>query len=267
MRKRIFAIIEASDEKSLFNKIYDFFMIAVIVANLAPLAFKTNWIVFEWIDRIAVVIFIVDYVLRLITADFKLNKGIASFFLYPVTPMAVLDLVCIFPSLHLIRSGFKILKLFRLFRFLRVLRVFKAIRHSKSIQLIKTVFIKQRRPLITVALIALTYVIISSLIVFNVEPESFGNFFDAVYWATVSLTTVGYGDIYPVTVFGRIVTMVSSVFGIAIVALPSGIITAGIMEVVNVERETESKVPADRRNDSVDADTACDTEERQGVET
>ncbi len=78
--------------------------------------------------------------------------------------------------------------------------------------------------------------LISALVIFNVEPDSFETFFDAVYWATVSLTTMGYGDIYPVTTFGRIVTMVSSVFGIAIIALPAGIITAGFMEELYAEK-------------------------------
>ena len=67
------------------------------------------------------------------------------------------------------------------------------------------------------------------MIIYNVEPDTFDTYFDAIYWATVSLTTVGYGDIYPVSTMGRIITMVSSVFGIAIVALPAGIITAGYM--------------------------------------
>ena len=74
---------------------------------------------------------------------------------------------------------------------------------------------------------------VSALVIYNVEPESFETFFDSIYWATISLTTVGYGDIYPVTTVGRIVTMVSSVFGIAIIALPSGVITAGYLDVVN----------------------------------
>ena len=82
---------------------------------------------------------------------------------------------------------------------------------------------------------AVAYVLISSLVIYNVEPESFDTFFDAIYWATISLTTVGYGDIYPVTTSGRIVTMISSVFGIAIIALPSGVITAGYLEEVNKE--------------------------------
>ena len=88
---------------------------------------------------------------------------------------------------------------------------------------------------------AIAYVLVSALVIYNVEPESFGSFFDAIYWATVSLTTVGYGDIYPVTTIGRIVTMISSVFGIAIIALPSGVITAGYLSEVNKENETEEK--------------------------
>ena len=83
--------------------------------------------------------------------------------------------------------------------------------------------------------------LVSALVIYNVEPESFGSFFDAIYWATVSLTTVGYGDIYPVTTIGRIVTMTSSIFGIAIIALPSGVITAGYLSEVNKENETEEK--------------------------
>lgn len=214
-------------------------MMIVIIASLVPLAFKGNLPAFYWIDKIAVVIFIIDYFLRWITADYKLNKKAWSFALYPFTPMALLDLLCILPSLNVIQSGFRILKIFRLFRTLRVFRVFKAVRYSKSIRMIKGVFKKQKRPLITVGLLALVYVLVSALVIFNVEPDSFGNYFDAVYWATVSLTTVGYGDIYPISTIGRIVTMISSVFGIAIIALPSGIITAGLLDELNREKETE----------------------------
>ena len=81
--------------------------------------------------------------------------------------------------------------------------------------------------------LAIVYIVISALIMFIVEPASFPSFFDAVYWATVSLTTVGYGDIYAVSTIGKVITMLSSVFGIAIVALPAGIVTAGYMEEIN----------------------------------
>jgi voltage-gated potassium channel len=80
------------------------------------------------------------------------------------------------------------------------------------------------------------------LIIYNVEPESFESFFDAVYWATISLTTVGYGDIYPVSTTGRIFTMISSVFGIAIIALPSGVITAAYLdEIHKMDKENDEE--------------------------
>ena len=82
---------------------------------------------------------------------------------------------------------------------------------------------------------AVAYILVSALVIYNVEPESFETFFDAIYWATISLTTVGYDDIYPVTTIGRIVTMISSAFGIAIIALPSGVITAGYLAEINKE--------------------------------
>lgn len=109
----------------------------------------------------------------------------------------------------------------------------KFLRYSKSFIIILNVFKKQKRVLSAVATMAVAYVLISALVILNVEPDSFNSFFDAIYWATVSLTTVGYGDIYPVTTIGRIVTMVSSIFGIAIIALPSGIITAGYLDEIN----------------------------------
>ena len=144
--------------------------------------------------------------------------------------MAIVDLVSILPSLTVINRGFKILRILRMFRALRVFRSFKLLRYSKNAQIIDNIFKKQREPLGYVLFLAIAYIIISALIVFNVEPDSFNSFFDAVYWATVSLTTMGYGDIYPVTEIGRVVTMISSIFGIAIVALPAGIITAGYMD-------------------------------------
>ena len=239
-RKRLFEIIESAKESDRVSNIYDVFMMITIIASIIPLAYKEELPLFVTIDRIAVIVFIIDYILRLMTADYKLNKGGLSFVLYPITPMALIDLLCILPSLSIISNSFRLLKVFRLFRTFRVFRIFKAIRYSKSIHLIKNVFINSKKPLITVGFLAVAYVMVSALVIFNAEPDTFDTFFDAVYWATVSLTTMGYGDIYPVTTIGRIVTMVSSVFGIAIIALPSGIITAGLMEEINQRNDLPS---------------------------
>jgi voltage-gated potassium channel len=134
-------------------------------------------------------------------------------------------------------GSFRLLRLFRLLKTLKVFRTFKFLRYTKNFEIIVNVFKKQKKILVAVATTAVAYVLISALAIYNVEPDSFETFFDAVYWATISLTTVGYGDIYPVTTVGRIVTMISSVFGIAIIALPSGVITAGYLEEMSKKDE------------------------------
>ena len=235
MRKKVFSVIEPVDNGSKLSNIYDFIMMTTIVISLVPLAFKETNAVFRWIDYITVSIFILDYFLRLITADFKIKKSVVSFFIYPITPMAIIDLVSILPSISVLNNGFRLLKLFRLLRTLKVLRVFKFLRYSKSFDIIASVFKKQKKVLSAVATMAVAYILVSALVIYNVEPESFETFSDAIYWATISLTTVGYGDIYPVTTIGRIVTMISSAFGIAIIALPSGVITAGYLAEINKE--------------------------------
>ena len=100
---------------------------------------------------------------------------------------------------------------------------------------------RSRESLLSVGTLAFGYILVSALIIFNAEPDSFNNFFEAVYWSTVLLTTVGFGDITPVTTIGRSIAIVSSLFGIAIVALPSGIITAGNMNELEEQRDEEER--------------------------
>lgn len=238
MRKRIFEIIEVSKENDNISSAYDLIMMISIIISIVPLAFKRTYPVFVYTDLVTAVLFIIDYILRLCTADYKLsNKSWISFVKYPFTPWAIIDLVSILPSIAVLNSGFKLLRLFRIFRTFRVFRVFKAFRYSKSIMIIIKVIKNSKDALLAVCTLALGYILISALVIFNVESNSFETFFDAIYWATVSLTTVGYGDIYPVTNAGRIITMISSMFGIAIVALPAGIITAGYMDALNEEKK------------------------------
>ena len=230
-RKRIYEIIEKSEGDDKLSSIYDYSMIVIIVMSLIPLAFKEDNIVFTILDKVSVSVFIVDYFLRWITADYKFGKASpVSFIKYPFSPMAIIDLLSILPSLAILSNGFRVL---RVLRMIRVLRVFKALRYSRSIKILRNVLHSSRDSLIAVCALAGGYILISALVIFNVEPETFNTFFDAIYWATVSLTTVGYGDIYPVTTIGRIITMVSAISGVAVVALPAGIITAGYMNELN----------------------------------
>ena len=239
-RRRLYEVIEKSNNKDLASSIYDIFMILTILTSLVPLFFKKDNQAFKIIDKVTVSIFIIDYLLRWITADYKLHKKpIVAILMYPFTFMALIDLLSILPSLSIINQGFKALRVLRMIRAFRVVRVFKVARYSKSFRIIGNVLKNSKEPLIAVCVLALGYIFISALIIYNVEPDSFKNFFAAIYWATVSLTTVGYGDIYPVSTLGRTITMISSIFGIAIVALPAGIITAGYMNEINKKKDEE----------------------------
>lgn len=237
-RRRLFEILSLPRKEDRASCIYNYFMILIIVISIIPLMFKQMNQAFRVIDIISVTIFIIDYILRFSVADYTLQKGAKSFVLYPFTFLAIVDLASILPSFNIIASGYRLLKLFRL---LRVFRVFKLFRYSKNVVRIVNVMRNERKPLLAVGVLAIGYVFAAALVVFNVEPDTFNNFFDAIYWAVVSLTTMGYGDIYPVTVTGRVVTILSAFIGIAIVALPSGIITAGYMN--ELAREKKESLP------------------------
>ncbi len=248
MRKRIYEVIELAKEDDRLSAVYDGCMIVLITLSLVPLLFKETTLFLAVLDKICVGVFIADYLLRWATADYKLGKpGLLSFVRYPFTFMALVDLLSILPSLTVLNSGFKVLRILRMSRAFRVLRVLRAFRYSRSLRIIADVLRRSRESLAAVGTLALAFILISALVIFNAEPDSFDSFFEALYWATISLTAVGYGDIYPVTVIGRIVAMLSSIFGVAVVALPSGIITAGYMRALEQRldqldhRENEDK--------------------------
>lgn len=227
MREKIYLLVHVAPEEGKASRTYDRVMIAAIIVSLAPLCFKEYCSAFFVSDVLVTALFVLDYLLRWVTADFKIGKGWKSFLIYPLTPMAIIDLLSILPFFLPLNKGFKALRLLRLVRALRAIRY---VRESRSFQVIANVLNRERTLLVSVGALALGYILACALVVFNVEPDSFSNFFEAVYWACVSLTTVGYGDVYPVTEAGRVVTMVSSLVGVALIALPAGIITGGYIE-------------------------------------
>ena len=231
MRKKIYEIIEPARDGDRASALYDFAMLFLIVLSLIPLAVKEDPPWLETLDKVCACIFMLDYLLRLTVADYILKERFPlAFIKYPFTFMALVDLFSILPSFTFINESFKVLRIVRMFRTLRVLRVFKAARYSKSLKIIMRVLCKSKDALIAVCTLAGAYILVCALVIFGLEPESFEDFFEAVYWAVISLTTLGYGDIYPVTTVGRVFTMFSAIFGIAIIALPAGIITAGFMQ-------------------------------------
>lgn len=244
MRKRIYEILEQGKAGDKASIAYDILMLVAIAVSIVPLMFVEEYRAFRVIEQLTVTLFIIDYVLRWMTADYRLGKGTWSFFIYPFTGWAIVDILSILPGLSILSKGFKIVRITRL---LRILRLFKFIRYSDKFKILGKVIRKEKGVLISVLWIAIFYVFLTALIMFNAEPHvnpetgatTFATFFDALYWATVTLTTVGYGDMIPVTDIGRFVSMLSSLFGVAIIALPSGVITASYLEELRGLKSTE----------------------------
>lgn len=236
-RRKLYSIIERDESGSTISRVYDYFMMLMVVVSIIPLVFKEQTKLFLIFDRVSVSAFIIDYVLRWITEDIKhpQRKPFLSFAAYPFSAMAIVDLLSILPSIGIMNRG---LKVFRIVRLFKLTRIFRFLRYSKRIEILIKVIKKERHVLLTVLGIAAFYIFITALIMFNVELNKtsedgvvvFDTFFDALYWATTTLTTVGYGDVYPVSDFGRAVSMLSSLFGVAVIALPSGVITASYLD-------------------------------------
>lgn len=242
LRNRIFNLVNRAGKRMWASRLYDWYMLLMILGSIVPLMFIEEYPCFRVIEAVTVTAFIIDYALRWSTADIALKKGWTSFLLYPLTPMAVIDLLSILPGLNLISPEFKLLRLTRLLKIVRLLKVF---RYSDKISIFIRVLQKESQVLLSVLMLALFYIFITALVMFNAEPHinpetgavTFRSFFDALYWATVTLTTVGYGDLCPVTDIGRVVSMLSSLFGVAIIALPSGVITASYLEELRERRK------------------------------
>ncbi len=259
-RERLYEIIQKGDQNDPISWIYDRIILVMVFLSAIPLVYKTwePWVIS--VDRFITSLFVVDYILRWITADYAPQRKDWPtwwiFVRYPFTPLAVIDLLSILPVL----TTFDILpdlpvgtliQTLRLMRVFRCARLLKTMRYSRTFVYLSRAMMRERKLLMMVLMLALMYVFISAAIIFSIEPTTFDTFFDALYWAAVSLTTVGYGDIYPVSDIGRGLGMLSTLCGVAIVAMPTGVITAGFMEEVNrartqnehkLEREVEELI-------------------------
>lgn len=232
-RKQIFDVIEPLSKRHRQSQTYDRVMVVVTLISFIPLVFhdETVWPL-RMINILCALVFIADYVMRWITADYHYkDHSKRSFIRYPFSLMAIIDLLVILSVTTAMNSGLRILRAARL---LHVVRIFQ---HSRSLQLIKIVLKRAKWPLLFVASLAIIYIFVVAAMMFNEEPELFPNFLDALYWAVVSLSTIGYGDLVPVTDLGKIITSISALVGLAVFALPTSVITAEYVAVVNEYRE------------------------------
>lgn len=248
-RQKLAQIVQIEKEgNNKYSVAYDWFMLVVIGLSLIPLMVENDNTPFlKCIEWVTVVVFIIDFGLRCYAAPaMKRFKGKSFFRRYPFTFMGAVDFMSTLPIFTLISYKFT---LFRLFRMVRIIALFKYSRYTDKDKLFLKVMKMRKNVLMTLFLFTLLYIFITALIMFNVEPhqnpytgeKTFSTFFDALYWSTVTLTTVGYGDLCPISVCGRTISMLSSLFGIGLITAASGAVTSGFIEEIKKLDETHSR--------------------------
>jgi voltage-gated potassium channel len=233
-KRRIYEVIEVSSIGDVSSRAYDVLMTTAVLVGMVPLTLKRDNAYTVIIEIVTCIIFLIDYCARVYTADYKMGyKSIKAYIAYILTPLAIFDLLSILPVLYLFLPVSSSIGLFKLFRIFRIL---KLIRYSKTMIVIANVLRKAKKQLMAVLILIIIYIFVSAMLIFQLEPNLFENFFDALYWATISITTIGYGDIYPTTDVGRLITMVSALVGVAVIALPSGMITAAYISEITKKK-------------------------------
>ena len=221
-----------NDENTFLEKIITYLIVfSIIIAVIeTEKSFSDNYInTFFYLEIFFVVIFTIEYIFRFaFCGEIKKYRGIKGKIKFFFHPMTLVDLISILPSYILFfNSDFIVLRALRL---LRLLRVLKLIKHNKSINLFIRALITSRVQLLGSLVVTLFVLFISAIFLYLVEggvqPEQFGSIPRAMWWAMATLTTVGYGDVYPITPFGKIISSIVAIVGIGIVALPAGIIAA-----------------------------------------
>ena len=217
---------------------------AVIVSTVEPVAQRFR-AVLQAIEVVSVAVFAAEYILRLwvITCSPRYAHPLFGRLRFALTPLALIDLLAIAPSLLATRLDLRFIRLARLARLLRVL---KLARYSNALSRVGRVVVQRRHELLSaMGVIALLLVTASSLMYFaerDAQPEAFRSIPAAMWWGVITLTTVGYGDVYPVTTFGRALAGTIALLGIGAFALPTSILGAGFLDELN-RQEADSPPP------------------------
>lgn len=248
IRSKVFEIIQPDDGTSLLSRIFDWMITGLILASVIIVFAATFDLPQSMLDVLSLtegaasVVFTVEYALRILTADFLYpERGkIKARIKYVLSPMALVDLVAILPFwLPMLLPG-TMLGL-RALRLVRLLRIFKLNRYFDAIKSLGEVIVMKKRELLGSMFFVTILMLISSLLMYSAEHEAqptvFRNAFSGLWWAVATLTTVGYGDIYPVTALGRLVGTFIAFSGLAAVAIPTGIISSGLMESMSRDRK------------------------------
>lgn len=255
LRSRLYEIIDIERKDDLISKLFDIFLISLITLNVLAVIlesvtfisnkFSTEFFLFE---LFSVIVFTLEFLMRLWTSVESPNKDyhhpLWGRLRYMMSPMALIDLLVILPFY----LSFLFTVDLRFMRVLRLLRVFKLTRYSSAMTILLTVLKKESKAFGAALFVMLLLIVFSASMIFlfehEAQPQVFSNIPNAMWWAVITLTTVGFGDAYPITAGGKFFGAAISVIGMGMVALPAGILASSFSEQLHIRRE--------RYRDSVD---------------
>lgn len=255
IKNRIYEILEVAAPSDLPSRIFDIFIMTLISLNITATVLETvkslsslYMIFFRSFEIFSVLIFTIEYVLRIwsCSINIKYENPILGRIRFALTPLIIIDLLAILPFYLPMLIPFD-LRFLRILRLIRIFRVFKMGRYSQAFRMIANVIkAKQEELLITIFVVIVLLIIASSLMYLienKIQPEIFSSVPKAMWWGVATLTTVGYGDIYPLTPLGKFLGAIISLLGIGLFALPAGFLASGFSEEIKNRKKKQIFCP------------------------
>ena len=251
-KQKVYKVIQPGTGNPAASRIFDrlitgLIFISVIIVFALTFELPNSVLrIFRVLETFASLTFTVEYLLRIWTADclYPKEHGLKARWLYVVSPLAIIDLLAILPFWLPMFLPSSMLGM-RGLRLVRILRILKLNRYSDALSRIGSVVREKKSELVGSLFFVFVLMLVASLLIHGAEhdaqPEVFKNAFSGFWWAMATLTTVGYGDIYPVTTCGRVLGIIIALLGISAVAIPTGIISSGLMSRMEAGKHSNGK--------------------------
>jgi len=251
-KKRIFDIIQIGTQVDLLSTFFDIFIVIMIVTSIAVTFLQTfdqmdpYDPILKRIEFFTIVVFIIEYILRIITSDLlypEKSKGMAVLS-YAISFYGLVDLLTIISYFSVLDSNGIVA--FRMIRAVRILRLFKVNKTIDAFNVVSEVLRERMNQILSSLFMISVLIMASSLCMYgfehDVQPEAFNNAFSGIWWSMSTILTIGYGDIYPITIGGRIVAIFIGLLGVCAVAIPTGVISAGFVDYYARLKRAEGEV-------------------------
>lgn len=254
LKKRVYSLLEQNGHSDLAGRAINLFIVALIILNIVAVMLDTvQGIVAQYANELhafevfSVAVFSIEYMTRLwvCTEDKKYAGAVRGRLRYMASPMAIVDLVAVAPF-YLPMFLPVDLRVLRVLRLMRLIRIFKLARYNESLSMMKKILLEKKEDLSITLFMGMIVLVLASTAMYYAEheaqPDKFSSIPETLYWGVITLATIGYGDMYPVTVLGKFFGAVVAVTGIGMFAIPTGIIGSGFIEELQKKREKKNNV-------------------------